>query len=128
MTVNKNMRILVVDDFKTMVKIIENLLRQMGFTTIEEASNGQAALAKIKAQKYDLILSDWNMEPMSGMELLKAVRADPANKNIPVILVTAESKPENIAAARQAGVNDYIIKPFNAATLKEKLIATLGSF
>lgn len=128
MAVNMQMRILIVDDFKTMLKIIENLLRQLGFKNIDEASDGQKALEKLKENKYDLILSDWNMEPMTGFDLLKSVRADPATKQIPMILITAESKVENIVAAKQAGVNNYIVKPFNAVTLKEKLTAVIGSF
>lgn len=128
MAVDMNMKILIVDDFKTMLKIIDSLLRQLGFKNIDEATDGTAALEKIKSTKYDLILSDWNMEPMSGFDLLKAVRADPASKAIPVILITAESKVENIIAAKQAGVNNYIVKPFNAITLKEKLTAVIGSF
>ena len=128
MAVNMNMKILIVDDFKTMLKIIDSLLRQLGFRNIEEASDGEAALEKLKAGKFDLILSDWNMEPMSGLDLLKAVRADAALKAIPMVLITAESKIENIIAAKQAGVNNYIVKPFNANTLKEKLVAVLGNF
>ena len=128
MAVNMNMRILIVDDFKTMLKIVDNMLRQLGFKNIDEASDGTMALEKIKANKYDLILSDWNMEPMTGFDLLKHVRADGATKHIPVILITAESKTEDIIAAKQAGVNNYIVKPFNANTLKEKLSAVLGPF
>ena len=128
MAVDKNMRILIVDDFKTMLKIIESLLKQLGFTNIDDASDGQDALAKIKTNKYDLILSDWNMEPMSGFDLLKTVRATPETAKIPFILITAESKTENIIAAKQAGVSNYIVKPFNAVTLKEKLIAVIGNF
>lgn len=128
MAVNMNMKILIVDDFKTMLKIIESLLRQLGFKNVEEATDGKAALEKLKGEKFDLILSDWNMEPMSGLDLLKAVRADPALKAIPMVLITAESKVENIMAAKQAGVNNYIVKPFNAITLKEKLVAVLGNF
>lgn len=128
MAVDMNMRILIVDDFKTMLKIIDNLLRQLGFKNIDEATDGQKALEKLKENKYGLILSDWNMEPMSGFDLLKAVRADAATRHIPMILITAESKVENIIAAKQAGVNNYIVKPFNGATLKEKLTAVLGQF
>ena len=128
MAVDKNMRILIVDDFKTMLKIIESLLKQLGFTNIDDASDGQDALSKIKTNKYDLILSDWNMEPMSGFDLLKTVRATPETAKIPFILITAESKTENIIAAKQAGVSNYIVKPFNAVTLKEKLIAVIGAF
>ena len=128
MAVNMQMRILIVDDFKTMLKIVESLLRQLGFKNIDEATDGSAALEKIKVNKYDLILSDWNMEPMTGLELLKHVRANDATKHIPVVLITAESKTENIIAAKQAGVNNYIVKPFGASTLKEKLTAVLGQF
>ena len=129
MTADKNMKILLVDDFKTMLKLTRGLLNQMGFNNIEEALNGVQALEKLKeGNNFNLILSDWNMEPMTGLELLKAVRADPALKHIPMILITAESKPENIIAAKQAGVNNYIVKPFNANTLKDKLIAVVGNF
>lgn len=128
MAVNMNMKFLVVDDMKSMVKIIESLLRQLGFKNIDEASDGTKALEKLRAGQYDIILSDWNMQPMSGFDLLKTVRADPALKHIPIILITAESKVENIVAAKQAGVNNYIVKPFNGATLKEKLSAVIGAF
>lgn len=128
MPVNMEMRILVVDDFKTMVQLTESLLKQFGFKQVEVASDGQQALEKLRAKSYDLILSDWNMEPMTGLELLKSVRATPKLKHIPVVLITAESKAENIIAAKQAGVNNYIIKPFTANTLKEKLTAVLGQF
>ena len=128
MAVNKQMRILVVDDFKTMVQIIVSLLNQLGFTNIDDASNGEAALAKLKTGKYELVLSDWNMEPMNGLELLKNVRADAALKTLPFILITAESKVENIIIAKQAGVSNYIVKPFNGTTLKEKLTTVIGAF
>ncbi len=128
MAVNKNMRILIVDDFKTMLRIVESMLKQLGFTNIDEATDGAAALELIKKNQYDLILSDWNMEPMSGFDLLKTIRANPATASIPFILITAESKTENILAAKQAGVSNYIVKPFNALTMKEKLIAVLGNF
>lgn len=128
MPVNKDMNILIVDDFKTMLKILENFLRQFGFKNIDEATDGTKALEKMKEKKYDLVLSDWNMEPMSGLDLLKQVRANPETKSIPFILITAESKVENIIAAKQAGVNNYIVKPLNANTLKEKLTAVIGAF
>jgi two-component system chemotaxis response regulator CheY len=128
MPVDKNIRILIVDDFKTMLKMTDGLLRQLGFKNIDEATDGQKALDKLKENKYQLILSDWNMEPMTGFDLLKAVRADPTMQHIPLILITAESKTENIIAAKQAGVSNYIVKPFNAQTLKEKLTAVLGAF
>lgn len=128
MAVNMNMRILIVDDFKTMLKIVESMLRQLGFTQIEEATDGTTALQKLRNAKFDMVLSDWNMEPMTGLDLLKEVRADATLKHLPFILITAESKTENIIAAKQAGVNNYIVKPFNANTLKEKLSAVLGQF
>lgn len=128
MGVDKSMRILLVDDFKTMMKLTAGLLNQMGFHNIEEATDGGMALQKLKAAKFNLILSDWNMEPVNGLDLLKAVRADPTLKHIPVVLITAESKPENIIAAKKAGVNNYIVKPFNGHTLKEKLVSVIGSF
>jgi two-component system chemotaxis response regulator CheY len=128
MAVDKNMKILIVDDFKSMLMITDSILKQFGFKHIDQAMDGQSALAKIKENKYGLILSDWNMEPMNGMDLLKAVRSDPAVKATPFILITAESKAENIIAAKQAGVNNYIVKPFTAATLKEKMSAVLGAF
>ncbi len=128
MSVSKDIQILIVDDFKTMIKLIEGMLRQFGFHNISEASDGQKALERLKLGKIDLILSDWNMEPMTGLDLLKHVRADAAMKHIPMVLITAESKAENIIAAKQAGVNNYIVKPFNANTLKEKLTAVLGAF
>jgi len=128
MAVDKNMRILIVDDFKTMIRIIENQLQGFGFRNLDTALDGESALKKVKEGKFDLILSDWNMQPMTGLELLKNIRADAAIKHIPVILITAETKPENIIAAKQAGVNNYIVKPFTGNTLKEKLTAVLGQF
>jgi two-component system chemotaxis response regulator CheY len=128
MAVNFNMQILIVDDFKTMLKIVEGMLKQLGFKNIDDASDGTMALEKLRSKKYDLVLSDWNMEPMSGFDLLKQVRADASLKHIPFVLITAESKTENIIAAKQAGVNNYIVKPFNVNTLKEKLSAVLGPF
>lgn len=119
-------RILTVDDYKTMLRIIGNLLRQLKFENIDEALDGNEALERLKQSKYDLIISDWNMEPMNGMDLLKAVRADPQLKHIPFIMVTAESKTENVIAAKQAGVTNYIVKPFNAETLRLKLVSVLG--
>jgi two-component system chemotaxis response regulator CheY len=128
MAVEMNMPILVVDDYNTMVRIIRNLLKQLGFENVDEASDGQAALAKLKGKKYGLVISDWNMEPMTGYELLQQVRADEKLKPTPFIMVTAESKTENVIAAKKAGVNNYIVKPFNAATLKQKMVAVLGDF
>ena len=121
-----NSRILVVDDYQTMVRIIQKLLEQIGFKDISTASNGQEALEKINEQPFDLVVSDWNMEPMTGIELLKAVRSNPKHKDTPFIMVTAESKPENVLAAKDAGVSNYIVKPFNAETLQKKIESVLG--
>ncbi len=126
MAINKDMNILVVDDYQTMVRIIKNLLKQLGFNNIDEASDGKAALEKIAGKPYGLIISDWNMEPMTGLELLKTLRG--AGNKVPFIMVTAESKTENVLAAREAGVNNYIVKPFNADTLKMKLSSVFGEF
>jgi two-component system chemotaxis response regulator CheY len=128
MAVDMQMPILVVDDYKTMVRIIQNLLKQIGFDNVDEAANGQEALGKLKANKFGLVISDWNMEPMTGYELLQSVRSDADLKSLPFIMVTAESKTENVIAAKKAGVNNYIVKPFNAATLKQKLTAVFGDF
>jgi two-component system, chemotaxis family, chemotaxis protein CheY len=127
-TVNKAMPILIVDDYKTMLRIIRNLLNQIGFENIDEAADGGEAFIKASEKDYGLIISDWNMEPMSGYELLQKVRATPKTQATPFIMVTAESKTENVIAAKKAGVNNYIVKPFNAATLKTKLMAVLGPF
>ena len=126
MSVDKSMNVLVVDDYKTMIRTVRNLLEQLGFMNIDDALDGPTALEKIKHTDYGLILSDWNMMPMSGYELLKAVRADPRTRNVPFVMVTAETKTENVVAARQAGVNNYIIKPFTLAVLKQKLTTVLG--
>ncbi len=126
MSVDKKMPILIVDDYKTMLRIIRNLLRQLEFTNVDEATDGSAALAKLREKPYGLVISDWNMQPMTGLELLKAVRADPKLKNIPFIMITAESKTENVIAAKEAGVNNYIVKPFNAETLHKKIAMVLG--
>lgn len=128
MAVDMTMPILVVDDYKTMVRIIRNLLKQLGFDNVEEAADGREALAKMKAQRFGLVISDWNMEPMTGYELLCEVRANEAMKATPFIMVTAESKTENVIAAKRAGVNNYIVKPFNAQTLKLKMSSVLGEF
>jgi two-component system, chemotaxis family, chemotaxis protein CheY len=128
MAVNKNMPILIVDDYKTMLRIIKNLLKQLGFDNVDEATDGGMGYAMAKQKKYSLIISDWNMEPVTGFEFLKKVRADEELKTTPFILITAESKTENVIAAKQAGVNNYIVKPFNAETLKMKLTAVIGEF
>jgi two-component system chemotaxis response regulator CheY len=123
-----NMQILIVDDYKTMLRIIRNLLKQLGFNNVDEASDGSAALQKLRDKEFNLVISDWNMEPMSGLQLLKEVRADVKLKETPFIMITAESKSENVIAAKEAGVSNYIVKPFNAATLKGKLSSVLGNF
>jgi len=128
MAVEMNMPILIVDDYRTMLRIVRNLLSKLGFTDIDEAADGETAYAMLKNKSYSLVISDWNMQPMTGFELLKVVRADADLKALPFIMVTAESKVENVVAARQAGVNNYIIKPFSAAVLKAKLKAVLGEF
>jgi two-component system chemotaxis response regulator CheY len=128
MSVNMNMPILIVDDYKTMLRIIRNLLTQIGFDNVEEASDGATALAKLHERPFGLVISDWNMEPMSGIDLLREVRADDALKSLPFIMVTAESKSHHVVDAREAGVSNYIVKPFNAATLKRKLATVLGGF
>jgi two-component system, chemotaxis family, chemotaxis protein CheY len=125
MSNDPNLPILVVDDYNTMVRIIRKLLKQIGYENVDEASNGEEALEKIKAKSYGLIISDWNMEPMTGFDLLKAVRANEPSAKTPFILVTAESKPENVLAAQKAGVSNYLIKPFSAPVLKEKIDAVL---
>jgi two-component system chemotaxis response regulator CheY len=113
--------ILVVDDYQTMIRIIRNLLKQLGFEDVDDATDGVEAMAKLRQRKYGLIISDWNMEPMTGYELLKTVRADDALKTTPFIMVTAESKTDNVIAAKKAGVSSYIVKPFNAQTLRSKI-------
>jgi len=128
MAVDFNMPILIVDDYKTMLKIIRNLLKQLGFTNVEEATDGSEALGKLRDGEFDLVISDWNMEPMTGLQLLKEVRADDRLRAVPFIIITAESKIENVVAAKEAGVSNYIVKPFNATTLKAKLTSVLGPF
>ena len=123
MALDPSMSVLVVDDYSTMVRIIRNLLRQLGFTDVDDAADGTSALAKMHAKHYGLVISDWNMEPMTGFELLQEVRTDPSLRQTPFIMVTAESKTENVIAARKAGVNNYIVKPFNAQTLQNKIEA-----
>jgi len=119
--------VLVVDDYQTMVRILRNLLKQIGFTDVDDASDGQAALEKLKSKKYGLVISDWNMAPMTGYELLQRVRADAELGSLPFIMVTAEAKTENVVAAKKAGVNNYIVKPFNAETLRSKISAVFGA-
>ncbi len=128
MSVDKGMQILIVDDYNTMLRIIRNLLKQLGFENVDEATDGPAALQKIRERPYGLVISDWNMEPKTGIDLLREVRADEKVKATPFIMVTAESKTENVIAAKQAGVNNYIVKPFNAETLKKKMKSVIGEF
>jgi two-component system chemotaxis response regulator CheY len=121
MAVDLSMPVLVVDDYNTMIRIIRNLLKQLGFENVDDASDGSSALAKLRERRYGLVISDWNMEPMTGYALLQEVRADPRLAEVPFIMVTAESKTENVIAAKKAGVSNYIVKPFNAQTLKTKI-------
>jgi two-component system chemotaxis response regulator CheY len=118
---DKNTQVLIVDDYKTMLRIIRNLLKQLGLENVDEATDGQDALVKLRNGNFGLVISDWNMAPMTGLDLLKEVRADPRLKDTPFIMVTAESKTENVTAAKQAGVSNYIVKPFNAETLRDKI-------
>lgn len=115
------MKILVVDDFSTMRRILKNLLQEIGFSDIQEADHGKSALAMLRAGKFDFVVTDWNMPEMSGIDLLKAIRAEEALKKLPVLMVTAENIREQIIEAAQHGVNGYVVKPFNANTLKEKI-------
>ena len=126
MAVDHSMPVLVVDDYKTMIRIIRNLLKQLGFANVDEAGDGSAALDMMRQKQYGLVISDWNMEPMTGYELLREVRADNRLSTTPFIMVTAESKTENVIAAKKAGANNYIVKPFNAVTLKSKIDAVFG--
>lgn len=120
---NPNMKILVVDDYNTMIRIIRNLLKQIGYSEIDDASDGMAALEKMRATPYDLVICDWNMEPMTGFDVLTAMRRDDALKAIPFMMVTAESRTEHVRAAKGSGASGYIVKPFNASTLKTKIDA-----
>jgi two-component system chemotaxis response regulator CheY len=126
MALDPKMSVLVVDDYSTMVRIIRNLLRQLGFEDIDDAADGSTALEKMNSKRYGLVISDWNMEPMTGYDLLRRVRATPAIDATPFIMVTAESKTENVIAAKKAGVSNYIVKPFNAQTLKAKIEAVFA--
>jgi two-component system chemotaxis response regulator CheY len=116
-----SMKFLVVDDFSTMRRIVRNLLKELGFTDVDEAEDGVVALQKLKGERFDFVVSDWNMPNMTGIDLLKAIRADAALKHLPVLMVTAEAKKENIIEAAKAGASGYVVKPFTAATLDEKL-------
>ena len=127
MAVDTSIPVLIVDDYNTMIRIIRNLLRQLGFEHIDEANDGSMALAKMRTRRYGLVISDWNMEPMTGYDLLQEVRGDPNLATTPFIMVTAESKTDNVIAAKRAGVSNYIVKPFNAQTLKSKIDAVFGA-
>ena len=126
MAVDPTTPILIVDDYQAMVRIIRNLLQQLGFAQIDEAHDGEAALAKLKERAFGLVISDWNMEPMSGLELLERVRATPALKDLPFIMVTAENRDDRVARAREAGVSGYVVKPFNADTLSRQIASVIG--
>ncbi len=118
---DKNMSILVVDDFPTMRRIVRSLLKELGFNNVEEAEDGLDALNKLRSGSFEFVVTDWNMPNLDGLEMLKQLRADDALKHLPVLMVTAEAKKENIIAAAQAGANGYVVKPFTAVTLEEKL-------
>ena len=128
MTIDTNMPILIVDDYKTMLRVLRNFLLQLNFGNIAEATDGSIALQKLRQQDFGFVISDWNMEPMTGIQLLREVRADDKLKHLPFIMITAESKSENMIAAKQAGVSNYIVKPFSAETLKSKMTSVLGKF
>ena len=128
MAVDLSMKVLIVDDYPAMLRIVRTLMEQLHFVNIEEASDGTQALEKLRQDTYGLVISDWNMSPMTGIYLLRAVRADEALKALPLIMITAEIKTENVIAAKQAGVSTYIVKPFTARTLKAKLETVLGDF
>lgn len=128
MTIDTNMPILIVDDYKTMLRVLRNFLLQLNFGNIAEATDGSMALQKLRQQDFGFVISDWNMEPMTGIQLLREVRADDKLKHLPFIMITAESKSENVVAAKQAGVSNYIVKPFSAETLKSKMTSVLGKF
>jgi two-component system chemotaxis response regulator CheY len=123
---DRNLPILIVDDYKTMLRIIRNLLRQLDFDNIDEATDGGMALSMLRQKRYGLVISDWNMQPVTGLDLLRQVRADAELKSLPFIMITAESKTENVIAAKEAGVSNYIVKPFNAETLRAKIHAVIG--
>ena len=126
MLTDKSIRILIVDDYKTMLRIIRNVLRQIGLVEVDEANDGREALAMLRAGDYGLVISDWNMQPVTGLDLLREVRADAKLARLPFIMVTAESKVENIVVAKQAGVSNYVVKPFSAETLRSKIDAVFA--
>jgi two-component system chemotaxis response regulator CheY len=126
MAVDPSIPILIVDDYQAMIRIIRNLLLQLGFERIDEAHDGNAALTKMQERAYGLVISDWNMEPMSGLELLQRVRAQPGLEDLPFIMITAENRDDRIAIAREAGVSGYVVKPFNADTLGQRIASVIG--
>ncbi len=126
MPVDKNMNVLVVDDYKAMTRIIRNLMLDLNFKNVDEATCGPSALELLRSKTYGLVLSDWNMQPMNGLELLRHVRADERTRTLPFVMVTAEAKADNVVLARKAGANNYIIKPFTLAVLRQKLTGVLG--
>lgn len=128
MAVDKSMKVLIVDDYQTMLRILRNLLKQLEFLNVVDASDGTKALEALRKEAFGIIISDWNMAPMTGIQLLREVRGDPKLKHIPFIMITAESKSENVITAKEAGVSNYIVKPFNAETLKAKMVSVLGEF
>lgn len=128
MAVDKSMKVLIVDDYQTMLRILRNLLKQLEFLNVVDASDGTKALEALRKEAFGIIISDWNMVPMTGIQLLREVRGDPKLKHIPFIMITAESKSENVITAKEAGVSNYIVKPFNAETLKAKMVSVLGEF
>jgi two-component system chemotaxis response regulator CheY len=121
MAADASMSILIVDDYNTMIRIIRNLLKQLGFENVDDANDGSSALAKMREKSYGLVISDWNMTPMTGYDLLREIRSDPVLRATRFIMVTAESKTDNVIAAKKAGVDNYIVKPFNAQTLQHKI-------
>ncbi|MCB9993256.1 MAG: response regulator [Hyphomicrobiaceae bacterium] len=127
MALDHNAPILIVDDYATMIRIIRNLLKQLGYDNVDDASDGTEALERLREKPYQLIISDWNMEPMTGYDLLRHVRSNEQTARLPFIMVTAESKTENVIAAKKAGVNNYIVKPFNAQTLRGKIDTVFGA-
>ena len=128
MAVDMKMPILIVDDYKTMLRIVRGLLKRIGFENVDEAAGGNEAFNKMKEKKYGLVISDWNMEPVTGLDLLKQVRGDGSTKDTPFIMMTAASTAENVIATKDAGVSNYIVKPFNTEMLKQELMAVLGNF
>ena len=126
MAVDKSTPILVVDDYQTMVRIVRNLLHQLGFAEVDDAHDGASALAKLRAKRFGLVISDWAMEPMSGLELLQAMRADRELATLPFIMITAENRRDRVALAEQAGANGYIVKPFNAEALSDRIARVIG--